>query len=142
MTSKRNQIVDHIHGLLETITELNGRCYRSRTEAFQRAESPAIVVEPGADTAAEQRVSSCYIDWSLTVFVMVIARGSIPDEAADPIVRQVHSRVMADRTLGGLSMDCYPEAVEPTFESADRQAALTLMTFGVRYRTSIESIDN
>ena len=72
--------------------------------------------------------------------VMVIARGAVPDQAGDPIVCQVHTRLMADRTLGGLAMDIVPANVEPAFDSADRPSSLTLLTYEVRYRTSVEDI--
>ena len=142
MASKRNQIVDALAAQLQNVPEVSGRVYRSRMEAFQRSEAPAIIIEPGPDNANTEPVSTCHVDWSLTVFVMVIARGAIPDEAADPIVSKVYELIMADRTVGGLAMDCYPAAIEPTFESADRPASLTLMSFDVRYRSSLTSIES
>lgn len=138
--SIRERIVAAMAAALAGTTQVSTRIYRSRVEAFSRSEAPALVVEPGTDEVL-QEVSTCKLDWRLTVTVAVYTRGgTIPDQTADPIVIDVHSRVMADRTLGGLAMDVIPVSVEPIFESADQVAAWTVITFAVRYRTSVTSI--
>jgi hypothetical protein len=136
MDSKRERILQHVASVLEDIEAVNGRVFRSRIEAFQRSEAPAIVIEPGPDEAAAPSASNCWIDWTFVLVVAVITRGQIPEQMADPIVQDIHSRLMSNRSLGGVSMDVWPMGVEPTFEKADRPSLWTVMTFRVRYRTS------
>jgi hypothetical protein len=100
-----------------------------------RAESPAIVVEPVSDTA-EQNTSLPTLDWSLTVRVAVIVRGNIPDQLADPIVESLHSKIMADLTLGGVAMDVRPVAVNFEMVDADQPAGVISCDYLVRYRTA------
>jgi hypothetical protein len=138
--SIREQILAAIATALTNTTQVSTRIYRSRVEAFSRSEAPALVIEPGTDELL-QEVSTCKYDWRLTVTVAVYTRGgTIPDQTADPIVVDVHARLMADRTLGGLAMDVIPISVDPTFEGADQVACWTVMSFAVRYRTSVTSI--
>lgn len=136
MSSKREQILAAAHAALASTVDVGGRVFRSRIEAFQRAEAPAIVVEPGIDEASSPSASNCWIDWNLTLVIAVVTRGPIPDQIADPIVKDIHSKLMADRSLGGVAMDLWPIAVEPTFEKADRPSLWTLLTYKVRYRTT------
>ena len=140
MTTKREQIMAAIATTLEGTTDVGTRIYRSRVEAFARNEAPALVIEPGTDSAAEEQVSTCKIDWRLPVLVAVYTRGAIPDQLADPIIASIHSQLMADRTLGGLAMDIWPGTVDPQMEKADQPALWTVCTYNVRYRTSVTDL--
>jgi len=142
MSSKREQIIAAITSALAGTSGVGTRIYRSRLEAFQRNEAPALVVEPGQDQAVIPAVSTRYIDWTLQVMIAVASRGDIPDQAADPTIASIHSKVMADRTMGGLVLDIYPQTVAPNFEKGDAAAAWTVCTYQVRYRTSIDSIES
>ncbi|MEI6032463.1 MAG: hypothetical protein WCQ20_15065 [Synechococcaceae cyanobacterium ELA739] len=142
MSSKREQIIAALATTLAGTTGVSTRIYRSRLEAFQRNEAPALVIEPGQDQATIPAVSTRYIDWTLQVMIAVASRGDIPDQAADPTIASIHSKVMADRTLGGLVLDVYPQSVVPNFEKADATAAWTVCTYQVRYRTSVDSIES
>lgn len=141
MATKRELILEAAKAALLDVCGINGRVWRSRVEAFQRSESPSIVVEPGNDEAAAPSASNCWIDWSLTLVVAVYTRGHVPEQVADPIVSEIHSKLMADRSLGGVAMDVWPIAVEPSFEKADRPALWTILTYRVRYRTSTQSLE-
>ena len=140
MTTKREQILAAIATTLEGTANVGARIYRSRVEAFARNEAPALVIEPGTDSAAEEQVSTCKIDWRLPVLVAVYTRGAIPDQLADPIIASIHSQLMADRTLGGLVMDIWPGTVDPQMEKADQPALWTVLTYNVRYRSSITDL--
>lgn len=142
MASKREQILAAIRTTLTSTVGVGTRIYRSRVEAFQRNEAPALVIEPGNDTSSPEPVSSCKIDWTLQVLIAVHTRGGIPDQAADPTIVDIHSRLMADRTLGGLVMDIWPVSVDPQFDKADAASNWTVCTYQVRYRTTIASIES
>ena len=140
MSTIREQIVARIATTLAGTTGVGTRIYRSRHEAFSRAEAGALVIEPGPDQCQTPAVSHKRLDWTLSVTVAVYSRGNIPDQAADPTINSLHAKLMADRTLGGLALDILPVSVVPSFESSDVPSAWTVCTFSVRYRTLIENI--
>jgi len=133
MASKREQILAAMATALAGTVGVGSRIYRSRVEAFARNEAPAIVIEPGPDRAVPY--STCKLDWTLDVLVAVYARGPIPDQLADATIVSVHSKLMADRTIGGLAIDIIPTTVVPELEAADQPAVWMVCTYQVRYRT-------
>jgi hypothetical protein len=139
MSTKREQILAAIRTALTGTTGVGTRIYRSRVEPMARAESPAIVVEPVSDTA-EQNTSLPTLDWSLTVRISVIVRGAIPDQLADPIVQDMHSKLMADLTLGGYAIDIQPQAVAFEMVEADQPAGVISCDYLIRYRTSVTNL--
>jgi hypothetical protein len=141
MTLKRESILAAITTALDGTVEVGTRIYRSRVEAFARNEAPAIVIEPGADSAQDPPISNCYLDWQLTVDIAVHTRGAIPEQLAAPIIVDMHSKLLDDRTLGGLAMDILPVTVQHQREQADAQAGWTVCSYQVRYRTSIKDLE-
>ena len=141
MTSKRESILSDIASSLAGTVQVGSRIYRSRVEPLARGESPAIVVEPISDTA-EQNTSLPTLDWSLTVRVSVIVRATVPDQAADPIVSDMHSKLVADLTLGGYAIDVQPQSVNFELVEADQPAGVISCTYLVRYRTSVTDLSN
>jgi hypothetical protein len=144
--TKQEQIVAALHTALRGITGVGGRVYRSRTEAFSRDESPAVTVEHGPASASVPQVSTCYIDWTFQVVVAVYSRGQhgingpSPDQAADPVIKSIHSNLMADRSIGGLAMDLIPLSRDPQLQSAENPVMWTVLTYQVRFRTSITDL--
>jgi hypothetical protein len=139
MTSRREQILTAIRTALTGTAQVGNRIYRSRVEPLTRNEAPAIVVEPVSDQA-QQNTSLPTLDWSLTVRVAVIVRGNVPDQTADPIVLDMHQRLMADLTLGGIAFDIQPGSVQFDLQSADQPAGVVICDYLVRYRTSITDL--
>jgi hypothetical protein len=135
MTTRRETILAAVRTALTSTTQVGTRIYRSRVEPMARAESPAIVIEPVNDTA-EQNTSLPTLDWSLTVRIAVIVRGAIPDQLADPIVEDLHSKLMADLTLGGVAMDIRPQSVSFEMVEADQPAGVISCDYLIRYRTA------
>jgi hypothetical protein len=133
---KRERILAAVATALASTTGVSGRVYRSRTEAFARNEAPAIVIEPGDDVPSQEPISTCRIDWRLTVNVLVHTRGAIPDQLAAPIVDSLHSKLLADPSLGGLALDVWPSTVQHQREQGDATAGWTVCPYVVRYRTS------
>lgn len=139
MSSRREQILAHVAAALVGTVDVGSRIYRSRVEAFTRDEAPAIVIEPGSDRA--QTYSTCKLDWTLDLIVAVHTRGHVPDQLADPIVVDVHSRLMADRTLSGLAIDIVPTTHDPQRDRADLTSLWHVMTYQVRYRTPADALE-
>jgi hypothetical protein len=138
--SRRESILTAIVAALQGTTQVGSRIYRSRMAAFQRGEAPAITVEPLNDTAT-QTLSLPRLDWRLLVRVAIIVRGHPPDQLADPIVTDMHAKLMADLTLGGYAIDIQPQGV--TFEMADgdQGPGVVLCDYLVQYRTSVANLE-
>jgi len=120
---------------------VNGRVYRSRVTAVQRAESPAIVVEPISDTPT-QNTSLPTLDWRMRVRVSVIVRGDVPDQIADAVIEDMHARMVRDLTVGGYAIDVQPDEVSFTLVDADQPAGVIFNDYIVQYRTSVASLSS
>lgn len=139
MSTKREQILQAIRATLTGTTGVGNRIYRSRVEPLARSESPAVIVEPLKDRC-EQNTSLPTLDWSLLVRVAVIVRANIPDQSADPVVDSLHSKLMADLSLGGLAIDIQPFQVEFQAIEADVPAGVVMCDYLVKYRTSVTDL--
>ena len=137
--TKREQILAAIRTALNGTAGVGSRIYRSRVEPLARQESPAIIVEPIKDRC-EQNTSLPTLDWSLLVRVAVVIRANVPDQAADPVIESLHSKLMADLTLGGLAIDIQPFQVEFQTVEADVPAGVVMCDYLVKYRTSVSDL--
>jgi hypothetical protein len=135
MTTRRETILSRIATQLGSVAGVDGRVYRSRVVPLARGESPAVVVEPKQDQAAQTVIPR--IDWTLGVSVMVIVRGDVPDQLADPIVASIHQLMMADQTLGGISQAIEPQGVSFELIEADQPAGVVTCEYNVRYQSSL-----
>ena len=137
--TKREQILAAVRTALTGTTGVGNRIYRSRVEPMARQESPAIVIEPIKDDCNVQ-FSLPILDWSLVVRVAVVVRANVPDQAADATIESMHSKLMADLTLGGLAIDILPAGVEFQAVEADVPAGVVMCDYIVRYRTSVSNL--
>ncbi len=140
MASKREQILAALKTTLAGTTGVSTRIYRSRIEPITNGESPAIVIEPVTDEPSINSSSYLKIDWTLRIRIVVIVRGTIPDNVADPTVESLFTKVLNDPTVGGLAKDIRPAT--QTFEAieADTPAGLTTCEFEIDYRTGYNSL--
>ena len=141
MTTKRERILRAITTALTPTAGVNGRVYRSRVTAVQRAESPAIVVEPISDTPT-QNTSLPTLDWRMRVRVSVIVRGDVPDQIADAVIEDMHARMVRDLTVGGYAIDVQPDEVSFNLVDADQPAGVIFNDYIVQYRTSVASLSS
>jgi len=139
MTTKRENILAAITTALAGTTGVGTRIYRSRAEPMSRNESPAIIIEPVSDTPV-QNTSLPTLDWTLRVRIAVIERGNIPDQAADDTVESLHSKMMADLTLGGYAIDVQPAQTSFQLLEADQPAGIIFCEFEIRYRTEVADL--
>ena len=140
MASKREQIIAALKTTLAGTTGVSTRIYRSRIEPITNGESPAIVIEPVTDEPSITSSSYLKIDWTLRLRIVVIVRGTIPDNVGDPTVESLFTKVLNDPTVGGLAKDIRPAT--QTFEvlEADQPAGLITCEFEIDYRTSYNSL--
>lgn len=114
-------------------TGVGAAIYRSRTEALGRNEGPCLLVEPVDDSASTTLVP--FTNWVLTVQVAVVVRGDVPDQLADPIVQSLHSKLMADETLGGYAQDMLPVGVQYDMLEGETPIAVVRCTYRIAYRS-------
>ena len=140
MASKREQILAKIKTELAGTTGVGTRIYRNRVEPMTREETPSLVVEFVTDDPTVNSATYIKLDWTLRVRIVVIVRGTIPDNAADPTVESLFTKVLNDPTVGGLAKDIRPAT--QTFEvlEADQPAGLITCEFEIDYRTSYNSL--
>ena len=135
MATRRENVLNAVVAALAGTTNVGTRIYRSKVTAFNRDEIPALLISWDNDTA-EQTTSLAYLNWSLDITIAVIVRGNIPDTVADPIVESVHSKLMADRTLGNKSIDIIPINTTNEAVDSDQPAGIVTLGFQIKYRTS------
>jgi hypothetical protein len=133
MTTRRETILSAVMTALAGTAQVGSRIYRSRVEPIARQESPAIVVEPLTDQADNSVVPK--LDWQMTVRIAIIVRGAVPDQLADPIVEDVHKKLLSNGTLTGLVIEIVPLRVAFDSMDADQPAGVVLMDYSIRYRT-------
>jgi hypothetical protein len=139
MTTRREQILSQIAATLASTSGVSGRVYRSRVTAAARAETPMIVIEPVNDVA-QQLTSLPKLDWTMRVRVVVITRSTTPYTDADSVIESMHSKLMADLTLGGYAIDVQPVLTSFEFLDADQPAGVFSNEYDVKYRTSVADL--
>jgi hypothetical protein len=143
MSTKREQILAALKTKLDAVSQATGGVFRSRLYALKKDQQPAISIEPISDNADPSMIG--VIDWSMLVRVAVIVRGDIatnvaPETAADPIVNAVHSRMISDRSLGGLTMDIEPVSANFELQPGDQPIGVVSLGYRVQYRTSANDL--
>ena len=140
MASKREQILAALKTKLIGTTGVAKRIYRSRPEAFSRAETPAIILEPISDTALDTNSIYEKITWEFRVRVTVIVRGTIPDKVAAPTNVSLYNKLMTDRTSGGLAIDIKPSQTSFEIVESDQPTGIISNEFDIEYRSSYNNL--
>jgi hypothetical protein len=138
MSTVREQIIAAVFTKLQTCSSATGGVFRSRVLALQRSETPSIAVEPISDNADPSMLG--VIAWSMQLRIAVIARGSVPDSLADPVVLDVHNKMISDRRLGGLSIDIEPAGVKFELMEGDQAVGVISLIYQIEYRTKADDL--
>jgi hypothetical protein len=138
VASLREQIVAAIAATL-TGTPAGSNVFRSRSIPILRNLSPAIVVTP-ADEEVTQTLGA-KVNRKFDVRVEVIARGTIPDSAADATCVSAHAKLMLDKRLGGLCIGIQERSTNWDIQDADLDAVSVVTTYTVLYQTNVLNID-
>ena len=142
MATKREQILAALKTQLAGTTGVGTRIFRSRPEAFKRADTPSIVIEPVSDQPNINNSNYEKLNWTLTVRVVVIARGNVPDNVADPTIESMHPKLVNDPTLGGLALDVRPSSTSFEFLEADQPAGVIMCEYEVDYRSAYNNLSS
>ena len=136
--SKRETILARISQSLAGTRLVGSRIYRSRHEPLARGELPALVIEPVNDQSNLQTLG--VIEWTFQARIVTLIAGLVPDQLADVILQDIHSKIMTDSTLDGLVINIEPSAVAFDIIEGDQPRGAISTTFTITYRTARESI--
>lgn len=129
--SKAERILAAIVAAITPTTGISSRVFRDRWEAVARAEMPCLVVEPLGEEPGI--VSIPFTDYVLTVSVDILISGSPLSALADPIRVDAHARLMADRTLGGLTHSIDPGPSE--WKGEPGEIGILSLSYRIPFRT-------
>lgn len=115
----------------------SGNIWRSRLRPIPEGTNTAIVVRQGDDYRNDQTTLGKY-QRLLNVSIEVYSRGDVPDSLADGLVESVVTRMMNDRSMGGLCDDVKLGNKTLQWESRDTDLAVIDITFEVEYETADE----
>lgn len=131
MPTIREQI---LAGLKATLTAAGiAHIYRSRQTAFSREEGVVTAIEPVRDDPEYMVTLSGPGMGMLTVHIVTIARGEIPDQVADPRLADIVAALHADRTLGGLCSMLWLKSTDWDFDDADLGAVVVTQQWDLQY---------
>ena len=131
MSSKTEQILTAIKTALAGTTGVSARIYRDRYEALARNEMPALVIQP--ETEDQQLTTIPFTQSTLTVAIDVLISGSPLSTLADPTRVSLHSKLMADRSLGGLSLDVIPGGIQ--WDADSGEIGILRCNYQISFRT-------
>ena len=140
MSTKRELILEKIKTQIADTTGLGTRIYRSRVTPVSRDEGAVLIYEPIADNCEIRRNN---LQWTLQIRLSIITRGSKSktlDQAADPIVNSIHTKLVSDITLGGNAIDVQPRSVGFDIVDGDQPSGVVSLDYIIIYQTSIADL--
>ena len=142
MQTHRETILQAVVTRLGTSTPV----YRSRVEALDRDELPAIVVRPGNEQS--QRLGNGVVRRAFQILIEVHARADSgraisADQSADAVIAALHAALYAEKTLGGILADLTDrEMQEPQFADGDETRVGITLVLEALYATNEKDITN
>ena len=123
---------------LNGTTQVGSRIYRSRVAALARAECPAVSIEPLRDTPTNNVLPK--LDHLLIVQIAVFVRGSIADQLADPIIEDIHRKLISNAPLNALLTGLEPGTTNWLLLDGDQDIGVITLDYEVRYRTTFADL--
>lgn len=143
MTTAFASVVGALVAQLQAATPVSAHIFRARMRTVPQQFTDAVVVrvqDAQVDPAIGQ--GTCGI-WATSVAVECYARAAAatsPDVAVDALLEAVVTRLMANRSLGGLVGDLVLSAINYDFDVDGESTACATVTFSIRHATAANSI--
>ena len=140
MSTKRELILAKIKTQIAGTTGLGTRIFRSRVTPVAREEGAVLIYEPLADNCEVRRNN---LQWTLQVRLSIITRGSKTntlDQAADPIIKSLLTKLVSDVTLGGNAIDIQPRSVSFDLVDGDQPSGVVSLDYIIIYQTTITDL--
>ena len=135
MSTKRELILAKLKTQLAGTSGVGTRIYRSRVTPVSRDEGAVLIFEPIANNCEIRRNN---LQWTLQIRLSIITRGSKTktlDQAADPIVKSIHTKIMSDITIGGNAIDVTPRSVTFDLVDGDQPSGVVSLDYIIIYQT-------
>lgn len=114
--------------------------YNDLIYALDLGVSWGLVVELGDEPPPLQDNISTY-ERTVEVNISAIRKGRAPYTLADPMISEVHARLLADRLLGGLAMNITDGPTQRRRDSLEKLVGVVTKTYRVVYRTGADSLE-
>lgn len=139
MASRRELILDAMETALAGTAQVGSRIFRSRVEAFIRGELPALVLQSVSDEPTQTNLAR--LSWELNFQITIYISGDEPDRLADPIVEDVHSKIMDPANPARVYLvDLLPSSVGFDVEQGDKPVGIVTLGFVATYQTNLNNI--
>jgi hypothetical protein len=135
--SKSERILAAIEAALAGISGLMAPISRDRYEPPSREECPCLRIFPESEQH-DRGPSLRVLDAELLVQMELTISGRPLSTLADPIRVEVHSRLMADRTLGGLAYDI--RSMGAGWDGEPGEIGVVRLRYIVRFRTALDDL--
>ena len=137
MNSVREQIFAAIEVELKEVAELK-YVTRGKIDPTAIPDYPACFIVPGSDNVVED-LNSVFLDRELIVFLFLWIKTQSPfvHKVIEEILPTVQQKMVADYTLGGLTIDVQESNVHEPFPLTESQTeAGVVLEYAVRYRVN------
>jgi hypothetical protein len=119
-----------------SVEALGATVHRSPAVALSRDQCPALVVFPETETITER--ANDRVSRELTVRLVALVRTAapaVPETEADRLLTAAHFALLADVSLGGLTLGIREQDLEWEIEDADAVALALPARYAITYRT-------
>lgn len=141
MQSIREQIIQVMVTKLTPVAALQGASIRRQpTIPTDRAQSPALLIFPEAETV--RRVND-RTERELEIKLVALSFGTAteaPEPIADRLITAAHAALLADVTLGGLTLGIREIDCDWQQDDADMEAAAIPARYQITYRTLVSDL--
>jgi len=132
----RQQIREKIGTTLTGLTTTGSNVYQSRVYPLENINLPALIIYTKSETSEPIVIGTNRV---MSRELSVIVEGYVKatsnfDDTIDTISKEVEAAVAADRTLDGLSKDCYLESTEIEYTGeGEKPLGYVSLTFITNY---------
>lgn len=143
MSTAFASIVSAMVTQLQAAPAVSAQVHRARLRPMAKEWPDAIVVRPLQTELMPADGQNVVGIWTTSVAVECYARALAsvsPDVAVDSILQAVITRLLANRSLGGLVGDVIPSAITYDFDVDGETTACATITFSIRHATAANSI--
>ncbi len=132
----RQQIREKIGTILTGLTTTGSNVYQSRVYPLENINLPALIIYTKSETSEPIVIGT---DRVMSRELSVIVEGYVKatsnfDDTIDTISKEVEEAIAADRTLDGLSKDCYLESTEIEYTGeGEKPLGYVSLTFITNY---------
>lgn len=133
-----SKITGVLVGILSAEPPIADKIYRSRSRSVPQSVNRAINVQFDGAVPRPGAINDAPVDWMSRFSIECFARaeeGEINDEAVDPLLMAVYSRIAADATLANLVGLVGEPMIEAEYTADGERTGWIRMTYPIEHRT-------